>query len=798
MLHNYFATVLRNLARNKLYAFISVFGLAIGMWAALLAALVIHNQLSYEHFISGYENVYESLSTVTPPGQATMWRAGTTSFFGPQLKLKFKEIEAVTRLMLQTAALQHGEVEYKNETIYWADANVFNVLPLPPIAGDLHTALQRPDSIVLTRSVAQKYFGRDVPLGETLIMNGMHPMTVRAVIEDLPANGTRLETGIFASGLASWSRLSMFDRNPKLVPSTEFGTAFFNPVRTYLRVAPHASPKTLQNAMPEMMRTMFAPIPSGWKAATEIVRMDRLNVHPGINPGMHSKLMMTMILGLVILIIAGVNFVNLLTARSARRASEVAIRKVVGARRHALILQFLGEAMIYVVAATLVAVALTEMSLPYVNAYLNTGAGFDYLSKPPLLGWIALATIGLGLLAGAYPAFVLSSFRPLVLMQRWTVRSSRVGLIRQSLVTLQFAILIGLIITTTVVYLQRLYATHDALRIDTDQMLLVRAPCNAAFTTELRRLSGVRGVACSNSALLGGISVTTVKSKDGIEQLMNLQSVEHGLLQLYGVNPVAGRLPGESVGDTSTSQEASEYVINETAVRRLGFTSPQAALGSFKVQAGRNVYGSQIVGVIPDFSLGSIEQKIEPKIYIADAQQFNLISIKLTGQEIPQTLTEIDRLWSKTDNRPIERFFLDQHIQGLYLSMLREAQTFGVFSVVAILIACLGLLGLSASLAERRTKEIGIRKAMGASTASVMYLLAVQFVKPVLYANLLAWPIAGLAMNRWLQGFAYHIDLSPWLFIGATGVALAIALLTVSLHCYLVARAKPVLALRYE
>jgi putative ABC transport system permease protein len=287
------------------------------------------------------------------------------------------------------------------------------------------------------------------------------------------------------------------------------------------------------------------------------------------------------------------------------------------------------------------------------------------------------------------------------------------------------------------------------------------------------------------------VNVLLVKDKVGVQQLLYPIYVEPSLFDLYGIKPVAGRDLGSSAGPY--------YLLNETAARQLGFARPSDAIG-YELPA----YGQRAVpvaGVVPDFSLDSVEHKIEAQGFVVTTQDplLNLINVKLTGHQIPETLNAIDRLWKATGSQgPIRRFFLEEHIQSMYLAMLREAQLFGVFAIVAIVLACLGLLGMAASIAERRTREIGIRKALGADTGNIIRLLLQQFAKPVLWANFIAWPVTAYAMHRWLQEFAYHVDLAAWLFPAAAGLALLIALLTVSTHSILVARAKPVAALRYE
>jgi putative ABC transport system permease protein len=811
MLRNCLAAALRHLGRNRLYVAISVGGLAIGLWGALIAGLTIRSQYTREHFIAGYDHVYQVIGLIDLPG-FRLYQPSSHNRIAGLLRARFPQLQSVARTVGQALILHHGAVEAK-EIVYWADPDVFQILRLPVVAGDLDSALRRPDGIVLSRSLAHKYFGRDDPVGQTLLLQdapqpmgelsslgGPRQVIVGAVIEDFPANDTSMEGSIFASGLSRYSELTRLDGDAANQPG---GKMFNATVTTLLRLAPGASIEPIRRALPDidmaLSSSQWGSPPAKGKPfqTSELIRIDRRNTHPGINPDFQGRLIMSVVLGSVVLLIACLNFVNLLTARSTRRGLEVGIRKVAGAGRHLLVWQFLGESTLYVFVAMLIAVALTEWSLPSVNAFLTTAAGFDYWRNPAMLGGLLAGTLGLGIVAGAYPALVLSGFRPLAVLNGTLSGSRRGGWIRASLVTLQFAILIGLVVCAGVIYQQRMFATNEALRADTDQVLGIWSTCRDPFVAELRALPGVRSVACSGLQLMFMGNTTNVTAHDGHSVTLSYVPAELSIFDVYGLKPIAGRLAGGAA-------DSGQYVINESAVRRLKFASAEAAVGQKLIIPDNGPpdikpLGSQIIGVIPDFSLASVDHKIEPTAYLVAPKQFNLINLKLAGGELPQTLADIDRIWKRTGGTgPINRFFMIEQIQQQYLSMLREAQGFGIFTVLAALLASLGLLGLSACITERRTREIGVRKALGADTAAVVRLLLWQFSKPVLVANLIAWPVAAWAMQRWLRGFAYHVDLAVWLFPAAAGLALLVALMTVTVHSVRVARAKPIVALRYE
>jgi len=816
MFRNCLAAALRHLSRNRLYTAISVFGLAVGLWGALLTGLTIRSQYAQNHFIPGYERIYQVVATIQVPGLPLQYSDTTLNSLAPLLRLSMPQLQGATRLTSETLLLRNAAVE-AGEQVYWVDPNFFELLRLPLVAGDLAHALARPDGIVLPRSMARKYFGRDDPIGQTVMLadarqlmgrlsalGSPRPMVVTAVVEDMPQNGTGFQTGAFASGLASFSKLNRLDHDPTNLPGTH---ALSTSVTTFLRLAPGASIESVRRNLQAVNVRSFVDLVGAARFAKmggafvslELIRLDRINSHPGLHPDFKGRLIISIMLGGLILLIACVNFINLMTARAARRSREVGIRKLAGAGRHLLMLQFLGESTLYVLTAMLAAVAFTEWSLPYVNAFLGSDASFDYWRNPALLACLLAATALLGSLAGVYPALIMSGFRPLSVL-KGLGQSGGAGWVRQGLVTLQFAILVALVIGATVIYQQRIYATTDALRIKPDQILGIYSPCRAAFVSELKALPGVQAVTCSGLQILGVADTSSVKARDGADVSMADVPTDLTVFNLYGLKPLAGSFGAQ--GD----RDSGQYVINESAVRQLRFASAQAAIGQkldlpFFGQPGDNgkVHGMHIVAVVPDFTMGTVQRPIPPTAYVVAPDVYNLISVKLTGRQIPQTLVAIDRVWTRSGGEgPINRFFMNEHIEQEYLSMLREAQGFGIFTVVAALLACLGLFGLAASIAEGRTREIGIRKALGADTSDIIRLLLWQFSRPVLWANLLAWPVAAWTMQRWLQGFAYHVNLALWLFPAAGGLALAIALLTVCTHSVLVARAKPVAALRYE
>ena len=819
MLRNYFIAALRNLARNRLHATINVAGLALGFAAATFIYLYVRNELSYDRFLPNHDRTYLLSEHLRIPGQSLLATPTIQHEFATQIKLDFPAIEAVTRLCPDRRTLRHGQTE-ADENVYWADPNVFDLLPLHALAGDLKTALQSPEGVVLTRGMARRYFGRDDPIGEVLEITGTHPddinrrypMRVTAVLEDLPAN-THLDLQIILSGRGAVSELRNLDADPNTAALPDL-------VYTYLRMAPGAPVAPLQQALPGFLERHDPVLAHYYHGSLELVRFDRIHLTPATEQSMRPRadvatLDTLSLVGALVLLVAGINFVNLMTARSARRAVEVAVRKAAGALRSQLIVQFIGESVLYAALSMILAITLVELLLPRFNAFVGRTIEFPYWRDPVLLAALLGVTSLFGVLAGVYPALVLSAFAPVTVLKRAMGAARGAGRLRQVLVTVQFAVLITLTIASLVIYEQVHYALNEALRVQKDQTVVIWTPCTGAFPQEVRRLQGVTAAACAWSAALS-LRVNAhwgLRLPDGRPVLIDGISVDYGFFELYGLRPLAGRFFSRDHGGDSVTQDLMDalgrkasadpaakplgrLVLNQAAVRLAGFHSPEQAIGSQLFASGRPL---EVIGVVPDFSLDTVRKTVPPMFYVVLPSSFDILNVKLSGHDVPRTLAAIDRLWAAAGNaKPINRFFLDQHMEEVYLDITRRSQLFGIFSALTVLIACLGLLGLAAFTAERRTKEIGVRKAMGADTGHIVRLLLWQFTKPVLWAAVIAWAAAAYLMTHWLRGFAYHIELQPWVFAATGAMAIGVALLTIGAHSMTLARAKPTKALRDE
>jgi putative ABC transport system permease protein len=825
MLRNYIASAVGNLSRNWLYAGITILGLAAGFAAAILIGLYVRDELSYERFIPGYQQVYRVQLDLALPGREIQRRDDAQASVARNFALDFPEVQAIARLEPFQQGLGRDRPQ-AIDTVGWADPDFFKVMPFPVLAGDPVAALQRPDGVVLTRSMARKYFGEDAPIGKTLMISpaldigrfGLgvkepHPVRVLAVLKDIPS-ATHLNLQVFASSRAPWAAMADQDAHP-----SPFDTGFY----TYVRLKPGASAERISARLPAFDQRRYPPVVKGGaRLSYRLVALKDLHFAARTSndwlrqPGSRAVDAGIAAVGGLIVLIAAINFVTLMTARATRRAVEVGVRKSVGASRRDLVLQFMGEALVHVLIALLIAVAVVDLTLPSVNAFLDRTIVFDYLSDPALPAAMIGAALATALLAGFYPALVLSGFRTAQALKGGVGQAAGAAGVRQVLVVAQFAILISLIIVTATIYRQTSLAMQDALRLNADQVVRIRAVCWPNFRQELAAAPGVKATSCGSDAVEGqGGSTTVIRLPSGGSLTMQGARVGVGFFEMHGLKPVAGRLFAREHGeDVQLEQQVNDpnlqppVIVNESAARVLGYRTAGQAVGqpvtwtrwsAMRGPGGPPSHSSQIVGVVRDFTLGSIRTPILPTLYYVDVCCAEYTLVQLDGRRLPEALPAIDRAWKRMGHdRPIQRTFESQGVQALYRDVYTQEAAIAVCSGLAIVIACLGLFALAAFTTERRIKEIGVRKAMGASTADVMRLLLWQFTQPVLWANLVAWPLAFWAMDQWLHGFAYRVDLPPWLFLAASLAAVLIAWATVSTHAWLVARSRPATALRYE
>jgi putative ABC transport system permease protein len=813
VLGHYLGLAARNIARTKLYAAISIVGLAIGFAAATLIGLYVRDELTYERWLPNSERIYQVSAAI-----ASGFVSGSgPSDLGVWLKSDYPQFEAVARLFRDQVFFAEGDRKFQ-EQLVWADASVFDVFRLPVAAGNLDGALDRPDSIVLTRRIAEKYFG-DVgaAVGKTLLYNGEQPMVVTAVIENLPSSTHLDYISMLAASHAPYSPPAEEDRTP--IPI--FGGKVWS-ASSYVLLKPNEPIAPIRESVATMI-DRHAPQGVGdsrkaseiWRLVVRPIRAIHLSSNNAAVPDgeMYAAVYSVAAIGLLIMLVASINFVNLLTALGMRRALEVGVRKATGARRSDLFAQFMSESFLYVGVAAVLGIAIAAAALRPLNTFLRRTIDFSMFADLGMVAAAALFLTLVALLAGVYPALVLSSFRPATVTKGGRSARGQAG-VRQALVVLQFAILTALLIATAVAYGQMQFGMREALRQNTDPIVVAtRTPCSESLKADMLRAPGVVGAACAMQLPQWGFGFgSAIRRRDREPVPMRYLSVDFNLFELYGIKLAAGRHFSPQLGTDSsppdnvwTAPEA--LIINETAVRAMGFATPQDAIGEvatfshlFRMPAAFTPpHDAVIIGVVEDFQIGRVQEPIPPAAFYVDPGNFTVLSLKLDGRATPEALEAIDRIWVERNSPgPLQRFFFEESIENMYRDLRRQATLFSVFAGLAVLVAVLGLVGLAAHAAVSRTKEIGIRKALGGGRSAITRLLLWQFSQPVLLANLIAWPAAYWAMSVWLSGFARRVELEAWIFVGAGALTLAVAVAAVLTHTWRMAGARPVTALRNE
>jgi putative ABC transport system permease protein len=791
MFSSYFAAAWRSLLRDRLYAILNVVGLAVGMAAALLSASFVRNELTFERFLPGYERIYRISAGFAAPGNAMSPVDSSLPDLAPWLINRLPSIRPIARLGIGTdVAVRIGQVETL-EHVRWADPAFFEIFRFPVVQGDLVRALDRPDGMVLTRSAARRLFGRDRVVGETLEVDRKHTVRVAAVIQDLPSN-THLDFSIIGSARANFSSLAKYDAAGLNVQKPWDAS-------TYFRLEPGLSIESVRATLAAFIREQhaFPGQRTGMQLFLPVMPISAIHLQPPGAAAMKSSGSVDVIyaigaVGLLILAVSIINFINLSTARAARRRIEVAVRKALGATRGQLVAQFMGEAVLYATFGAVLAACLVELVLPAFNHLSGSDFTLDYRHQPTLVLWITALTLVTGLLAGAYPARVLGSIKPVAALKGAPIQAG--GLLRSVLVTAQFAVLIGLLSTIIVVFEQTSFAKKAVSRLDSQGVFAINTECGDSFPDGVRALPGVVSAACSESAPLGFVKRRAYGSVHaGIKAFYRTEVVDHGFFEVYGVKPLAGRLfLADRAADTGS------VIINATAVGRFGFRSAGAAVGQFATVLDESK-PSLIVGVIPDFPLESVRSPIEATVFRVGGGPFQMLHVKTSATDRERTLESIRGLWKKLQPfRPVKLFPMDQALRGFYADLLSAAAVFGACCVVALLLACIGLFGLASFAVERRTKETGIRKALGADRGDIIRLLFGQLTLPVLEANLVAWPVCFFILHHWLAGFAYHVDLGAEVFIGAGLSAVLVAWVTISAQALRLSSVRPVVSLRYE
>lgn len=793
MLKNYFKIALRNLWKQKVFSLINILGLTVGMTACFLIFMYVRFELSYDSFHTKAHRTYRVVTDLKTPSDL-IHTSGPAWAVAPNIKRDFPEVQEFVRISANSFLIRKGDVKFQEEKSAYADSSFFKVFNFKLLKGDPNTALSAPLSLVLTRSAAKKYFGTEDPMGQTLLFTGNAlPAKVTGLMEDMPEN-----SHIEADLLVSMSTLTK-NFNPGLDEQWgNYGSS------AYLLLKPGVNPDALVKKFPAFLEKRNGTEMKEIQMYPTILLEPLQDVYlrstrDGQKTGNINNVYIFSIIAVFILVIACINFVNLTTARSAERAKEVGIRKVVGALKEQLAGQFVGESIILCVFAFLLTFFLTWLLIPVFNQLAGKTVIDGIFTQSSYLLLLFAAAVVIGLLAGFYPALVLSSFQPITVLKGKFTTGSKGKILRQGLVVIQFSISIALIIGTLIVYKQMNYMRSQKLGFEKDHMLVVETfgdPAKESFKQSLLGTAGIRSAALSSSVPGGGNpgAYSEIENKKGDMQIANLDLyfVDFDYIPHYKMQMVAGRpFSRDFISDTTQAM-----VLNERAVKLFGYGSPQEAIGRKFKQWGRE---GKIIGVVKDFHFRSLQEEIKPLSMRIEPGGCDKVSINIAGTDIPTILDNVESKWkTAVPNRPFTYYFLDEFFDRQYRAETRFGNLFLYFAILAIFISCLGLLGLASYSTYQRTREIGIRKVMGASVSGIVNLLSKEFARLLLVAFVIASPIAWLLMSRWLQDFSYRIPISWWIFIVAGMIAVVVALLTVSFQAVKAALANPVKSLRTE
>ena len=833
MWRNYMIVGLRALGKNRTYAFINIVGLAIGLAACLLLLLYVRYETSYDEWLPNSENVYQFQSHYSNPQTGEQNRLQMTSYIaGQRARQDFPQIErAVYVLGSDPVILRDGEA-LETEDALLVDNLFFDVLQFPLVQGNPLTALSQAGTVVLTESEARRLFGDEPAMGKTVTLSGASgPVDYRVtgIARDVPRNSHMRFTLV-----ARFDPGTYFAEQPEFLTSWGWQSGWY-----YFALRPGTDPATLEAALPAWEQRNIPDEQFGTETVNAGDNQDwdvanLREIHLGeaqaaaMTAGNDRRTIVTFtVIAFLILGMACVNFTNLATARASQRAREVALRKVLGANRRQLMTQFLTESVLIAAISMVLALALVELLLPALSNFLDAELAMDYFGGGMLLS-IVLLTLVVGAAGGVYPAFYLSRFQPAHVLKanKSTAEAAGSGRLRNALVIAQFAVSIGLIICTAVVYAQTVYARtadpgfqREGLIQVTNlarRQLVERAD---AIVDEMERIPGVVSAGRSGIGVATGSTTTTGVQVPGQPEPVNIGSyaVDLGFFETMGIERVAGRLFDERrpADDATLPYNATDeqerpiiarginVVINELAARRMGWENPADAVGKtvgvsfFDAEDG--LVPTRIIGVVRDSRFRSIRTPLEPIMFRYDRTYANYLLIRYDTSNPQAVRDRVEQAWKRlAPDVPFNGEFSEQRVAELYDAEQARARVFAGFALLAVIVACLGLFGLAAFTAERRTKEIGIRKVLGARTRDIVRLLAWQFSKPVIVANLIAWPVAWWAMREWLDTFDARIDLGPAPFVLAGLLALAIAIGTIAGHAFKVARANPINALRYE
>lgn len=811
MLKNYFKVALRSIFRSKLTAFINISGLALAMACCLLILLFIKDELSYDRFHSKANRIYRvTRNFLAPDGSVNLHLGHVAPPFGPLLKNDFPDFEEVARTLqsrLLVSYEENGEEKklFNEENAFFAEPEIFKVFDIPVVAGSTAKSLTGPFKLMLSEKTAEKYFGEEMALGKSLKIADRFNMVVSGVFKDFPA-----QSHWHPKVLISFSTLNDSTVYGRKGLEENWGNNSFS---TYALVKEPFDQKRVESQFPAFLDRHMgasmddpnAPMPSTWttlflQQVTDIHLRSHLDSEIEANGDMNTVYMMGVI-GVFIILIACFNFINLSTARATKRAKEVGLRKVVGAFRTQLIAQHLTESLFIALIAFVAALGITLLALPWLNGFTGKSLSLSFIRDTTLPGILLLSSVLVGFLAGIYPAFVISSFRPSTILKGGPGSVKAKTGLRKVLVVSQFAISIILIIATMVTFRQLRYMNNLSLGYNKDRVVTLGYfeeldKSYDAFYNELLRETSIRNAARSSriptDRLLDHRGSAQIQFGDSLVNtnvvIKNI-AVDQPFFETYQIPFVAGRNFSKEI----KTDDSLAFILNESAVKMIGLTPEQMLTKDFQYGGVRG----RVIGVVKDFHFESLRETIVPMVFHIGG--YGNISIKVAGNKMQDGLAAIEKVWKEfLPHRPFEYSFLSMQYAHLYDAEKNQGQLFIVFSALAIFIASLGLFGLVTFNTLQRIKEIGIRKVLGASVGNIVRMLSGEIILLVFIANLIAWPLAWYLTGEWLKTFAYRIDNNAILYLLAAGTAVLIALMTVSVQTVRAALSNPAQTLRNE
>ena len=793
MFKNYLKIALRNMQRQKAYSILNIAGLTLGMTCCILLLLYIQFELSYDQYHENADRIYRVIRE---------GKAFTPAPLGPKLMTDLPEVAYATRFIKRDDILiSHLNNHFLEDNFYWADPEMFNIFTIPLIRGNPQTALLDPFSILLSARMAKKYFNDADPIGKNLTVEDGSEFIVSGIFSNIPDNSHF--TMDFIAPYKTYFQIT----------GNDITHWFRNFTYTYFLLRKGVNPEDLERKFPSVIDSyLFKNLPVEIKNQLQEPYPRIFYTQPLTKIHLHSHLRQEISanndikyiflfasIAILILIIACINYINLATARASQRAKEVGIRKVTGAQRKQLMCQFFSESILLTIMALIISLMIVQLALPAFNNLVDRPLVFNPISNPNLFLGLVVLTLLVGLFAGSYPALSISGFKPITVLKGAFSRTSTGLTLRNILVVAQFAITIFLIISTLIIRNQLNFVKNFDVGYRKEQIITLPVRGGeihreiAAIKSELMQYPAVLAVSTS-ARLPNHIDTFTTADWPGrnpdLRFTINYNTADYDFIDLFDIEIVDGR----NFSKAFPSDEKGVFLINEAAVKAAQLESP---VGRDFIHWRGNT--GKIVGVMKDFHLHSLHNPIEPLYIFLDPQDFSYISIKIKSSDIPATIAHVKSVINKfSPNYPLEYAFFDDIFEQAYHSEQQMVTIFSSFAILAIIIACMGLFGLVSYAVEQRIKEFGIRKVLGASVSGIFLLLLKEFFKWILISNIIAWPIAFLYSQKWLQNFAYRIHITIGSFLLAALAALTIALLTVSWQAIRAATANPVEALRYE